>query len=152
MDFEIRPNSDEAYVYIFSAIALFILIIACINFMNLTTARSTQRAREVGVRKVVGASRSQLVSQFLGESVLLTGLAMLLAVALVELALPFVSAFLEKPLAFSLTSPALLGVLIAGVVLVGLVAGSYPAFYLSQFKPAEVLKGAASSSGSRSKR
>ena len=147
-DGEWRANGSASVVYTFSAVAFVVLLIACINFMNLTTARSTQRAREVGVRKVVGASRGQLVTQFLGESILLTGMAMLLAVALVELSLPFVSAFLEKPLAFSLTSPALLFALVAGVILVGLVAGSYPAFYLSHFKPAEVLKGAASSSGS----
>jgi putative ABC transport system permease protein len=131
-------------VYTFSAVALVVLLIACINFMNLTTARSTQRAREVGVRKVVGAKRSQLIVQFLGESVLLTALAMLLAVALVEIILPFFASFLEKPLTFSLANAQMLGVLVAGVVVVGLLAGSYPAFYLSQFRPAEVLKGNAS--------
>jgi putative ABC transport system permease protein len=129
-------------------VALVVLLIACINFMNLTTARSTQRAREVGVRKVVGAKRSQLIVQFLGESVLLTALAMLLAVALVEIILPFFASFLEKPLTFSLANAQMLGVLVAGVVVVGLLAGSYPAFYLSQFRPAEVLKGNASGSGS----
>ncbi len=147
-DAEWRANGSESVVYTFSAVALLVLLIACINFMNLTTARSTQRAREVGVRKVVGARRGQLIVQFLGESVLLTAMAMLLAVAIVELSLPPVAAFLEKPLAFSLANPAVLPTLIAGVVVVGLLAGSYPAFYLSHFRPAEVLKGAASSSGS----
>ena len=116
--------------------------------MNLTTARSTQRAKEVGIRKVVGADRGQLVIQFLGESVLLTAFAMLLAVALVELALPSFGAFLEKPLVFSLADPMTLAILLAGTLIVGLIAGSYPAFYLSHFRPASVLKGMASSSGS----
>lgn len=147
-DSEWRANGSAAVVYTFSAVALVVLLIACINFMNLTTARSTQRAREVGIRKVVGAKRSQLIAQFLGESILLTALAMLLAVAIVELAMPSVAAFLEKPLTFSLASPAVLLTLIAGIVVVGLIAGSYPAFYLSHFRPAEVLKGTASASGS----
>jgi len=147
-DAEWTANGSAAIVYTFSAVALVVLAIACINFMNLTTARSTQRAREVGVRKVVGASRRQLIVQFLSESILLTGLAMLLALALVELTLPWVGAFLEIPLSLDLTSPLFLASLIGGVVIVGLVAGSYPAFFLSNFQPAEVLKGAASSSGS----
>jgi len=147
-DAEWQPNGSAGVVYTFSAVALVVLLIACINFMNLTTARSTQRAREVGVRKVVGASRNQLIAQFLGESVLLTAMAMLLAVALVELTLPFVAAFLEKPLAFSLLDPRLLLTLLGGTLVVGLVAGSYPAFFLSHFRPADVLKGAGSASGS----
>ena len=147
-DGEWRSNGSITTVYTFSAVALFVLIIACINFMNLTTAQSTQRAREVGVRKVVGARRSQLIIQFMGESILLTAIAMLLAVAIVEIVLPVFSAFLEKPLAFSLASPASLAILLASIAIVGLLAGSYPAFYLSKFKPAEVLKGSASGSGS----
>ena len=147
-DAEWRANGSITTVYTFSAVALFVLLIACINFMNLTTARSTQRAREVGIRKVVGARRSQLITQFMGESVLLTAIAMLLAVAIVEISLPVFSAFLEKPLEFSLGNPATLATIVVGVVLVGLFAGSYPAFYLSKFKPAEVLKGSVSGSGS----
>ena len=147
-DAEWRTNGSESTVYTFSAVALFVLLIACINFMNLTTARSTQRAREVGVRKVVGARRSQLIIQFLGESILLTTLAMLLAVAIVELALPAFAAFLERPLVFSIGSPLVAGILLIGVIGVGLIAGSYPAFYLSRFRPADVLKGTASSAGS----
>lgn len=147
-DGEWRANGSITAVYTFSAVAFFVLIIACINFMNLTTARSTQRAREVGVRKVVGARRSQLIAQFMGESIMLTALAMLLAVAFVELLLPQFAAFVEKPLTFSLANPELLAVLILSTVVVGLLAGSYPALYLSRFKPAEVLKGAASGSGS----
>ena len=147
-DSEWRANGSITIVYTFSAVALVVLLIACINFMNLTTARSTQRAREVGVRKVVGAKRNQLVAQFIGESILLTAFAMLLAVALVELVLPAFAAFLEKPLTFSLAQPETLGILIVGIVVVGLLAGSYPAFYLSQFRPVEVLKGSASGTGS----
>lgn len=147
-DSEWRSNGSTAVVYTFSAVALFVLLIACINFMNLTTARSTQRAREVGVRKVIGATRGQLVVQFLGESILLTALAMLLAIALVELIMPSFATFLEKPLTFSLASVTIAPVLVLGVLLVGLLAGSYPAFYLSRFRPAEVLKGSASATGS----
>ncbi len=147
-DQEWQTNGSSSVVYTFSAVAFVVLLIACINFMNLTTARSTQRAKEVGIRKVVGANRRQLVTQFLGESVLLTAFAMLLAVALVELALPSFGAFLEKPLVFSLADPDTLVVLLGGTLIVGLVAGSYPAFYLSHFRPASVLKGMASSSGS----
>ncbi len=147
-DQEWRTNGSSSVVYTFSAVAFVVLLIACVNFMNLTTARSTKRAKEVGIRKVVGADRGQLIAQFLGESILLTAFAMLLAVALVELVIPSFSAFLEKPLAFSLADPGTLGLLIAGIVIVGLIAGSYPAFYLSHFRPASVLKGTVSGSGS----
>jgi putative ABC transport system permease protein len=147
-DSEWRVNGSIATVYTFSAIAFFVLLIACINFMNLTTARSTQRAREVGVRKVVGANRQQLITQFMGESIMLTALAMLLAVAIVEIILPGFSAFLEKPLAFSVADPRSLALLLLGVLLVGTFAGSYPALYLSKFRPVEVLKGPASGTGS----
>ena len=147
-DAEWRENGSLAVVYTFSAGALVVLLIACVNFMNLTTARSTQRAKEVGIRKVVGARRSQLITQFLGESILLSAIAMLLAVAIVELALPPFSAFLEKPLEFSLAAPATFGALVLGTLLVGLLAGSYPAFYLSHFRPVVVLKGASEDGGS----
>ena len=147
-DAEWRTNGSMSVVYTFSAVAFVVLLIACVNFMNLTTARSTQRAKEVGIRKVVGAQRSQVTAQFLGESVLLTAIAMLLAVALVEIALPAFAAFLEKPLTFSLADPLTLATLLLGTVFVGLLAGSYPAFYLSQFRPVDVLKGVASGSGS----
>lgn len=146
-DAEWQANGSRALVYTFSAVAIVVLLIACINFMNLTTARSTRRAREVGVRKVVGATRGHLIAQFLGESIMLTGIAMLLALAIVELLLPPFSAFLEKPLSFSVLDPAVLLILLGGVIGVGLLAGSYPAFYLSHFRPAEVLKGADTSAG-----
>jgi putative ABC transport system permease protein len=147
-DGEWQENGSLAAVYTFSAVALVVLLIACINFMNLTTARSTQRAREVGVRKVVGARRSQIIVQFLGESILLTTFAMLLAIALVELVLPFFAAFLELPITFSVTNSSTALLLIGGTAVVGLLAGSYPAFYLSKFRPVEVLKGPASGTGS----
>ena len=147
-DSEWRANGSIAIVYTFTAIAIVVLLIACINFMNLTTARSTQRAREVGVRKVVGARRSELVGQFLGESVFLTLIAMLVAVVLVETGLPLVSGFLEKPLALDLSDPSVLGVILGATIFVGLFAGSYPAFFLSSFQPAEVLKGTSSAGGS----
>ena len=151
-DGEWKTNGSEAVVVTFAAVALVVLLIACINFMNLTTARSTQRAHEVGIRKVVGATRGQLVAQFLGESILLTALAMVLAVALVELVLPLFAGFLEKPLVFAVGDPATLATLLAGVAVVGLFAGSYPAFYLSAFRPVDVLKGKASSTGSAAMR
>ncbi len=145
---EWRANGSIATVYTFSAVALVVLLIACINFMNLTTARSTQRSKEVGVRKVVGAKRGQLISQFMGESIIITGLAMLLALAIVEIVLPVFAAFLERPLTYSLASPEALGIVILSILVVGGFAGSYPALYLSKFRPGEVLKGTVSSSGS----
>ena len=142
LDFEIAPNSDVAYVYIFSVIAFFILFIACINFMNLTTARSGQRSREVGMRKVLGAMRPQLVRQFLSESVLLAVLATIVAVPLVYLALPGLNSFADKALAFNpLGDPALVLGLVGVSLLVGSVSGLYPALFLSSFQPAHVLKG-----------
>lgn len=141
-DNEQQANGSKTSVYTFSAIAIFILLIACFNFMNLSTARSAQRAREVGMRKVMGAGRNQLIGQFLGESVLLSLLAMILAVAIVEVSLPWFNAFIGKDLVFEyLASPANLAALLGLAVLVGFVAGSYPAFYLSAFRPATVLKG-----------
>lgn len=141
-DNEQKANGSEAAVFTFSAVAFFILLIACFNFMNLSTARSAQRAREVGMRKVMGAHRKQLISQFLGESVLLGLLAMVLAIALVEVALPSFNAFVGMELTFNyLGEPGLLAILVGLAALVGVFAGSYPAFYLSSFRPATVLKG-----------
>lgn len=142
LDFEIEPNSDIAYVYIFSVIAAFVLLIACINFMNLATARSAKRAREVGMRKVLGAYRGQLIRQFLGESLVMALVAVLVAVPLIVFSLPVLNAFLNKSIAFDLGgNPALLLGLLGAALFVGLVAGVYPAFVLSAFEPLQVLKG-----------
>ncbi|MDP6039799.1 MAG: ABC transporter permease, partial [Candidatus Latescibacteria bacterium] len=132
------------HLILFSTIALLVLLIACINFMNLATARSATRTREVGLRKVVGANRSQLIAQFLGESVFLSFPALLLALILVQLMLPSLTALTGKK--FSLIAllqmrPEFLLVLIALTLFVGLIAGSYPALYLSRFKPVDILKG-----------
>ena len=150
---ELAPNSDIAYVYLFSAIAFFILLIACINFMNLTTARSANRAREVSMRKVMGARRLQLVRQFLSEAILQAAVAMVLALVLVELSMPAFNALSGKALAFQLFSGWLIPVALIGIVLlIGVLAGSYPAFYLSAFQPVRVLKGTTDRGGSRAAR
>jgi putative ABC transport system permease protein len=139
---ELGTPGSSTTVYTFSAVAVFILLIACINFMNLATARSAQRAKEVGVRKAVGAGRSQVIAQFVGESVVLAAVAAVLAAALVELLLPPFNAFLRMELTFGYFSdPLMLGMLGLLTATVGIVAGSYPAFYLSAFDPARVLKG-----------
>ncbi|WP_461081313.1 ABC transporter permease [Spirosoma flavus] len=139
---ELAPNGDIQYVYIFSAVALFILLIACINFMNLATARSANRAKEVGVRKVMGSERQQLIGQFMTESVLTTVLAMFLAVFIVGIALPAFNTIAAKDLMLSqLVSPYYIPILISLPIVVGLLAGSYPALFLSSFQPIKVLKG-----------
>ncbi|AUD03384.1 ABC transporter permease [Spirosoma pollinicola] len=141
--YDLGTNGNIQYVYIFGSIALFMLIIACINFMNLSTAGAAKRAKEVGIRKVMGSVRSSLTSQFLVESLLLTALALALAVGLVYLALPAFNELADKALTlnFFTTFWLLPGLLLLGV-LVGILAGSYPAFFLSSFKPIVVLKSA----------
>jgi putative ABC transport system permease protein len=141
-----RPGNDRRSLITFSIIALLILGMAVVNFTNLATARAGQRAREVALRKVVGASRRQLVAQFLGESVLLTGIAMVIALALVELTLPAYAAFLDADLRLSYfgANGILPPVLSLGLA-VGLLGGLYPAFYLSRYRPAAVLKANAAS-------
>ncbi len=135
-------KTDLTYLYVFSAIALFIILIACINYMNLATAQSMKRAREVGMRKVVGAHRWQLIGQFLGESLLFTVVALVVALVLVMLFLPAFNAFTGKALHWDLsTNGAVLLGLLGLTLIVGLLSGSYPAFYLSRFSPAVVLKG-----------
>ncbi|WP_299758178.1 ABC transporter permease [uncultured Pontibacter sp.] len=138
---DITPHGNISYVYIFAAVAVFLLLIASINYMNLATARSAKRAKEVGLRKVVGAERSQIIRQFLGESVLLTLVAVLLALALVQVFIPSFNNLTEKNFSSGFFMQwEFLAVIVAIIVLVGVVAGSYPAFFLSAFKPAEVLK------------
>lgn len=141
-DYQNHQKFDVTYTYIFSVIALIVLVIACINFMNLSTARSAGRAREVGIRKSIGAARLQLAGQFIGESVLVCLIAMLLGVGLVQLLLPFVVELSQRPLRLPLfTDPWLLLVIPGGAVFIGVLAGLYPAAYLSSFKPVKVLKG-----------
>jgi len=133
---------DRTYTYIFSIIAFIVLVIACVNFMNLSTARSTGRAKEVGIRKAVGAQRFQLAGQFVGESVLLAFTALGLAVAVVELTLPYINRMSDRNLGFAIfTDPKLLLTVLAGTVLIGVLSGLYPAAYLSSFAAAKVLKG-----------
>ncbi len=147
LELEAAPGGDVQYVYIFSAVALFILLIACINFMNLATARASMRAKEVGVRKVLGSERQQLIGQFMTESVLLTALAMLLALGIVGLALPLFNTVAAKMLQWqSLLSPGWLVALVLVPLVVGVLAGSYPALFLSAFQPVIVLKGRVTSS------
>jgi predicted lysophospholipase L1 biosynthesis ABC-type transport system permease subunit len=131
---------------------LFILIIACINFMNLATARSEHRAREVGIRKSVGSDRKQLILQFLGESLLISAVAFLISIMLVELTLPFYNVFVGKQLAIDYSSPVIWMSGVCLTLLTGLLAGSYPAFYLSSFKPIKVLKGFHSGKGASTPR
>ncbi len=138
-DFE--ANFSEQYVYIFVAIGLFILLIACINFMNLSTAKSANRAKEVGIRKVMGSFRSHLIRQFLMESILLSGIAFLIAIPLATLLLPFFNDLAERSLSMPIESIGFYGALIAGALITGLIAGSYPAFFLSAFRPVSILKG-----------
>lgn len=138
----VTPTNSVLYLYILGSIAFFTLLIACINFMNLSTARSAKRAAEVGVRKVLGAERSALVRQFLGESMVLTLLALLIAGLLVVVCLPLFNNLTGKTLsAWAITQPQTLLTFLGLALLTGLLAGSYPAFYLSLFNPAHVLKG-----------
>ena len=137
-----KAPGDINQVYLFTAIALLMLAIACINFMNLATARASQRAKEVGVRKAIGVNRSQIIVQFLSESIIICGIALLIAVAFVEVSLPVFAEFVNRELEFNyLANPQLLVSLIGLAILVGVLAGSYPAFYLSAFSAAKVLKG-----------
>ncbi len=138
--YEVAPNGNIKYLYVFTSLAVFLLLIACINFMNLSTARSEKRAREVGMRKVSGATKISLIGQFLSESVLMSGLALVLAVLLIQIFIPVLNQVTDKHL--SLTQvPYVYTWLIALTLATGLLSGMYPAFYLSSFKPATVLKG-----------
>jgi putative ABC transport system permease protein len=129
------------YVQLFAAIGIFIMVIACINFMNLATARSESRAREVGIRKSVGSRRKELVAQFLGESIFITTIAFLFTLVIVEVMLPAYNILVDKKLVIDYSNP-LLWLSAVGIVLItGLLSGSYPAFYLSSFQPVKVLKG-----------
>lgn len=138
---EIEPNGNELYVYIFSIIAIFIILIAAINYINLATAKAAVRAKEIGVRKITGASRSSLIKQFLTESVFTCLIASLLAIMIAQLLLPAVNTMSQKQLTF-INNPVILGYVLGMALSVGFVAGIFPAIYLSSFKPVLVLKAA----------
>ena len=140
-EFELEPNGDIAYIYIFSIVAIGILLIACINFVNLATARSVNRSREVAIRKTVGSMRGQLIRQFLAETTILSFVAVLIALIVVQFVLPTFNSITGKELAVPYlesvsTIPALLGV----ILFIGIMAGLYPAMFLASFDPAVVLK------------
>jgi putative ABC transport system permease protein len=141
-DFEAEPNGDISRVYIFSAIALFILLIACINYMNLSTARSALRAKEIGIRKVVGARRKELVAQFLGESILICWAAIVLAGLFTFFAMPWLNKLSGQDLSFSmLLQPKIIIPLLITPFILGIISGIYPALFMSSFQPVKTLKG-----------
>ena len=151
LDEDVKSNithgGSVAYLYILGSIALFTLLIACINFMNLATAQSAKRSSEVGIRKVLGAEKGLLITQFLGEAVLMSLFALLLAFAFTALLLPSFNSISGKNLSFSFPNKLLLtAAFIVLSIITGLIAGSYPAFYLSSFNPSKVLKGKFSNS------
>ncbi len=141
LQIDLPGKGNIQYVNIFFIVALFILLVACINFMNLSTARSERRAKEVGLRKVVGASRSQLMMQFLGESLIISFLSLVIAVGIVSSLLPAFNHLADKNLSFNLLNGKLLLMLIGIALFTGIISGLYPALFLSGFKPITVLKG-----------
>jgi len=145
---EITPNGNIQYLYIFGAIAIFIVLIACINFMNLTTARSATRAKEVGIRKVLGAERRSLVIQFIGEALSMSVMAAILSMGILKLTLPLFNQLIQKQLLLQFDNPVHITALLIITILCGLIAGSYPSFYLSSFNPVSVLKGLKIKTGS----
>lgn len=145
-----QTGGEIRYVHLFVIIAWIILLIACINFMNLATARSEKRAREVGVRKVLGAQKKGLIGQFIGEALLLSALSVGLGLFLISLALPAFNSLTGHPVSLSLSQPAHLAAILGVTLICGLVAGSYPALYLSSFNPVFVFKGISMKGGSAS--
>ncbi|MFT3947068.1 MAG: ABC transporter permease [Agriterribacter sp.] len=149
--FEISAGGNIQYVYIFSLVAVFILLIACINFMNLTTARSANRAKEVGIRKVLGTDKKNLIAQFLSESTIMAIISAVVGIGIVFLALPLFNSVAGKHMEVgSLFTPMFTLFLLALPFIVGLISGSYPAFFLSSFKPIQVLKGKLKTGGANS--
>jgi putative ABC transport system permease protein len=146
---EIGTNSDIQYIYIFSAVAIFILILACVNFMNLSTAKSAERAKEVGIRKVLGSYRIHLIKLFLSESIVISCIAALLAIAIAQMLLQPFNNLTDKTLTIPYTSLVFWFILLCGGIGIGILAGIYPAFFLSSFKPVTSLSGNISK-GSRS--
>lgn len=145
--YEIRPTGNVNAVYIFISIGIFILLIACINYMNLATARSLHRAREVGVKKVAGAGRTQLIRQFLTESLLVAFISFIFALVLIELAQPLFERLIEKEIS-SLYSSTIVFLLLAATIFTGFFSGLYPAFVISGFQPIDALRGTLKSSAS----
>ncbi|WP_435357067.1 ABC transporter permease [Emticicia sp. SJ17W-69] len=142
-DFENGQNTGGfiKYVKLFGIFGIFVLVIACINFMNLSTARSEKRAKEVGVRKAVGSARKQLIGQFLSESLLIAFFALIVALILVFISLPYFNTLTEKLMTLQLGNPIFWGIILVFTLFTGLLAGSYPALYLSSFNPVQILKG-----------
>ncbi|HPE56635.1 MAG TPA: ABC transporter permease [Bacteroidales bacterium] len=142
LDYELAPNNDISTIYILAAIAVFLLIIAVINYMNLATATSSGRTKEIGIKKVTGASQTQLIIQFIGESVIISFISLAFAFIISELVMPWFNNFTGKSISIAtLFEPGYMLILIGLGVLVGILAGTYPAFYLSRFKPVTILKG-----------
>ncbi|MFC1724752.1 ABC transporter permease [candidate division KSB1 bacterium] len=146
---EFEPNGNKAYVYLFSVISVIILILACVNFMNLTTANSACRAKEIGIRKVAGSYRSQLMNQFIFETIIMCVISTVLAVFIIEMILPAYNNFLGKQLYIPYGNPIVIFGFLGLIIFVGFISGSYPAFFMSSFKPVTVIKsGSSSRSGS----
>jgi len=142
LDYEVEENGDITRVYIFSAIALFILLIACINYMNLSTARSVLRSKEIGIRKVVGAQRKEIIAQFLSESVLITTVALILAILITALTLPLLNKLSGQELSMQLLNKWYVVVpLLLSPLIIGIFSGIYPSLFMSSFQPIKVLKG-----------
>jgi len=145
------PTGNKSYVYIFTAVAVFILLLAAINYMNMATARSVKRAKEVGVRKVLGAHKKLLIRQFLSESITLAIIALLIAILIVTLLMPEFNNLSGKELSFSFSkNPMIIIEILIITLITGLISGSYPAFYLSSFLPVKVLRGSVTKSGKKS--
>lgn len=148
----LEPLGNKSYMQIFSIIAIFILLIACINYMNMSTARSANRAKEVGIKKTFGSSRNSLIFQFLSESVLVTLLALVLALLLIKLLLPEFNNLIDKQLVFNyFNNFKTIPLMVAFGIGIGVIAGSYPAFFLASFNPVKVIKGISKSEGGHGK-
>jgi putative ABC transport system permease protein len=142
LDFELEGNGSINHVYTMSAIGVFLILIACFNFINLSTARATTRGKEVGLRKVVGAFKRQLIAQHLSESILIAFLSFFLSIVLITLAMPWLNDFTGKSVELSdYATPSVIFIILGFMTLVGIMAGIYPAFIISNFKPATILKG-----------
>src|SRR4029079_6280824 len=149
-DYNNFQKFDSRYTYIFSILAILVLVIACINFINLSTALSSSRAKEVGIRKSVGAFRLQVAGQFLGESILVSLFALVVALGIIYLSLPFLRHLTERDLQLPLSSQPIMFLFLIGLAIaVGFLSGLYPAAFLSRFNPSRVLKGLIENVGGR---